>query len=446
MGGYSAYAEYKDSGVEWLGEIPVGWDVKRLRFSLLINPSKSEIVLPDDALVSFVPMEAVGEYGGINLDMQKSLSEIGSGYTYFSDNDVILAKITPCFENGKGAIAKGLSSQIAFGTTELHVLRAGKALNVDFLFYLTISSWFRKLGEAEMYGAGGQKRVPEDFIKDFRVGLPSLIEQQTIARFLDHKTAQIDALIAKKEALLTKLAEKRTALISHAVTKGLDPTVPMKDSGIEWLGEIPAHWGTCYMKRVAKVSYGVGGEIDRGLIEGTNLLSLPNVTKDGTLLIDEVPLCELTEEEKKDALLQKGDLLFNWRNGSSQHLGKTAYFDLDGEWAHVSFLLKLRFDLNISDSHYFQYMLTGLRITGFFISSKAGVNNTFNLNELMNLWIINPPKEEQQAISNYLDIQALKIDNMTLKLKTAIDKLKEYRTALISAAVTGQIDVREAGT
>jgi len=147
------------------------------------------------------------------------------------------------------------------------------------------------------------------------ITLPPLSEQRSIARFLEYKTAQIDALIAKKKALLKKLAEKRTALISQVVTKGCDRGVPMKDSGIEWLGEIPAHWDTCHMKRVAQVSYGVGGEIDRGLTEGTNLLSLPNVTKDGTLLIDEVPLCELTETDKKLALLHKGDLLFNWRNG-----------------------------------------------------------------------------------------------------------------------------------
>ena len=242
MAGYRPYAEYKDSGVEWLGRMPNSWKPKRLRFALKTNPSSKEIKLAPEDLVSFVVMDAVGEYGGLRLDTEKELSDVGSGYTFFANDDVVVAKITPCFENGKEAIAEALTNGLAFGTTELHVLRAGLDLYPRFLFYITISDLFRSFGESEMYGAGGQKRVPESFIKDFVAALPSLPEQQTIARFLDHKTAQIDALIAKKEALLEKLAEKRTALISHAVTKGLNPQTKMKDSGVEWLGQVPENW------------------------------------------------------------------------------------------------------------------------------------------------------------------------------------------------------------
>jgi type I restriction enzyme S subunit len=201
-----------------------------------MNPSKNEIDLEDSGLVSFVPMDAVGEYGGIRLEEEKELSEIGSGYTYFCDDDVVVAKITPCFENGKGALAKRLKNKTAFGTTELHVMRADREqLEPEFLFYLTISDLFRKMGESEMYGAGGQKRVPESFIKDFRAGLPSFREQQAIARFLDFKTAQIDALIAsmggsgtssvandKKKSMVALLLEYRSALITNAVTGKID--------------------------------------------------------------------------------------------------------------------------------------------------------------------------------------------------------------------------------
>lgn len=217
----------------------------------------------------------------------------------------------------------------------------------------------------------------------------------------------------------------------------------MKDSGVEWLGEIPAHWSVCLLKRVAEISYGVGGEIDRTLTEGTKLLSLPNVTKEGVLLTDEFPMCEISDQEKKDALLKKGDLLFNWRNGSSDHLGKTAYFDLEGEWTHVSFLLKIRFILTDSEPRYFQYMLTGLRITGFFTSSKAGVNNTFNMFELSNLFVIRPQLEEQKLIANWLDKHSKSIEIQAKKISSAIVILKEYRAALITNAVTGKIDVRD---
>lgn len=118
MASYLAYPEYSLDG------FPALWKQKRLRFALKMNPSKNEINLEDSDLVSFVPMDAIGEYGGIRLNEEKELSEIGSGYTYFCDDDVVVAKITPCFENGKGALAKGLKNKTAFGTTELYVMRA----------------------------------------------------------------------------------------------------------------------------------------------------------------------------------------------------------------------------------------------------------------------------------------------------------------------------------
>ncbi|NLE57272.1 MAG: restriction endonuclease subunit S, partial [Planctomycetes bacterium] len=118
-------------------------------------------------------MEAVHEYGGLTLDQTRPLAEVATGYTYFRDGDVLAAKITPCFENGKGSIADGLVNGIGFGTTELHVLRPWAELDRRFLFYATISHPFRHLGAAEMYGAGGQKRVPDDFIRDFRQPVPT---------------------------------------------------------------------------------------------------------------------------------------------------------------------------------------------------------------------------------------------------------------------------------
>ena len=250
MRGWLRYAQYKASGVEWLGDVPEHWEVKRLRFVIKLNPSKNSIALEDDALVSFVPMDAVGEYGGIRLDEEREIGDIGGGYTYFADSDVVVAKITPCFENGKGALAKGLKNSVAFGTTELHVLRANDDLLPLYLFHLTMAYPFRKIGESEMYGAGGQKRIPDTFLRDFKIGIPPVSEQAALIEFLDQKTAQIDALIAKKQQLLEKLAEQRTALISHAVTKGLDPNAPMKDSGVAWLGEVPEHWERMLLVRV----------------------------------------------------------------------------------------------------------------------------------------------------------------------------------------------------
>ncbi|MCB2407018.1 restriction endonuclease subunit S [Hymenobacter lucidus] len=221
--GLDAAAPLRDSGVPWLGQVPAHWEVKRLKFGLAaINPVGSNLPLPEDAPVSFVPMTAVGEYGGLDLDMEKPLDEIGSGYTYFADNDVVVAKITPCFENGKGALAIGLTNGVAFGTTELHVLRPNAEMDSQFLFLLTISEPFRKLGEGEMIGAGGQKRVPEEFIKNLMAPFPPINEQREIAAAINQINERSDKMTDITNREIAKLREYRAALITAAVTGRID--------------------------------------------------------------------------------------------------------------------------------------------------------------------------------------------------------------------------------
>ena len=213
----------KASGGEWLGDVPEHWEVKRGRFCMDISPSSNRLheLEPDDE-VSFVPMEAVGEYGGLDLEQTRTVAERGSGYTEFEEGDVIVAKITPCFENGKGALASGLLNGVAIGTTELHVLRPNSNLDRRLLFYFTISPLFRTVGEGEMYGAGGQKRVPTSFCEDVPIPLAPLDEQRAIADFLDRETAKIDGLIAKVDTATARLREYRAALITAAVTGQVD--------------------------------------------------------------------------------------------------------------------------------------------------------------------------------------------------------------------------------
>lgn len=216
--GLNPAAPMKNSGVEWLGDVPAHWEVKRLRFTLNLNPVKSELNIPEDTLVSFIPMEAVNFDKDLTLTEERNLDEVYKGYTYFKNDDVVLAKITPCFENGKSAIAQNLTNGIAFGTTELHVLRPQDSINNHFLYYLIKSDSFMKIGESEMYGAGGQKRVPEEFIKNFLIGLPPYYEQVTIADYLDQETAKIDRLCDTVNQTIGRLKEYRTALITQAVT------------------------------------------------------------------------------------------------------------------------------------------------------------------------------------------------------------------------------------
>jgi type I restriction enzyme S subunit len=167
--------------------------------------------------VSFIPMEAVSEEGNVDLSITKPIEEVIDGYTYFRDYDVVIAKITPCYENGKGAIMNNLTNGVGFGTTEFHVLRSSD-IDSKYLYLITRIYPFRAFGEVNMKGAAGQKRVPEDFIKDFSLGLPKIDEQKQIVAFLDRETAKIDEMVKKTELQIEKLQEYRQALITSAVT------------------------------------------------------------------------------------------------------------------------------------------------------------------------------------------------------------------------------------
>jgi type I restriction enzyme S subunit len=222
--GLNPEAPMKDSGIEWLGEVPAHWEMKRLRFVTKLNPSKSETAqLNRETEVSFLPMEAVGDDGSLNLDRTRPIGEVETGYTYFRENDVTIAKITPCFENGKGAVMRELSGGIGFGTTELIVVRPLPSETTSgYLHWLFISTPFRKLGEASMYGAGGQKRVPDDFVRNFAIAFPVVSEQKAIVTFLDRETTKLDTLITEARRGIELLKERRTALISAAVTGKID--------------------------------------------------------------------------------------------------------------------------------------------------------------------------------------------------------------------------------
>jgi len=186
-----------------------------------INPR-----LPKDANesqnVSFLSMSSVSEKGKILDQETRVLSETKKGFTYFERGDILLAKITPCFENGKGAIAEELTNGVAFGTTELHVMRPLEGYSSRWLFYLSICHAFREIGASEMYGAGGQKRVPEGFIKNFRIGIPDFDEQESIADFIDAEVKKMDEMLRVNNLTIERLTEYRTALITAAVTGKID--------------------------------------------------------------------------------------------------------------------------------------------------------------------------------------------------------------------------------
>jgi len=431
---YPAYPQYSQEG------LPIAWERKRLRFALKMNPSKSEIALGESDLVSFVPMDAVGEYGGIRLTEEKELSEIGSGYTYFRDGDVVVAKITPCFENGKGALAKRLTNKTAFGTTELHVMRANlEQLVPQFLFYLTISDLFRKMGESEMYGAGGQKRVPESFFKDFRAGIPSRDEQRTIARFLGLKTAQIDTLVVKKKVLLDKLAEKRIALISHTVTKGLDPSVPVKDSGVPWLGAIPLDWAAKRLRFLSTMSGGMTPSTGNPAYWGGIIPWItPKDMKSDSLAGSIDTLTDEGVHETGLTLHKSGRILIVVRGMILAHTFPVA---INAVPATVNQDMKaLSTSLN---GEYLALLLKGIQpLVLSIVEESAHGTKVLRTDVFKNIYLPVPPADVQVEIVKQVGSWLTALDAQTRSIDLAIQRLQEYRSTLITNAVTGKIDVR----
>ena len=219
--------------------------MSRLKFSVALSPTAKTRRLKADDPVSFIPMEAIKDgLGGVDSSRAEPLSFMTAGsYNYVADGDILLAKVTPCFENGKKGRAERLVNGVGFATSEVYVLRADASrIDPDFLLYLLSSEDFRFEGIRSMTGAGGLKRVSAEAVRNYFVKISNPDEQTAISRFLDRETGRIDGLIEKKTRFIALLKEKRAAVITHAVTKGIDLNAPMRDSGVEWIGSVPAHW------------------------------------------------------------------------------------------------------------------------------------------------------------------------------------------------------------
>lgn len=221
--GINPNATLTNSGVEWLGKAPKGWKVGRLKNFAKVNPIIKKHVLEKGELIEFIPMANVDDKKGIieSIDYRK-FGEVSTGYTAFNTSDVVFAKITPCMENGNCAIIPELKHGFGFGTTEFIVFRAGREIKTEFLYFLLRSKKLRDICTAFMTGTAGQQRISSEFLANYPIALPDLQEQQEIIDFLHEKNQKIDNLIYKQKALILKLKEYRTSIISHAVTGKID--------------------------------------------------------------------------------------------------------------------------------------------------------------------------------------------------------------------------------
>ena len=294
--------------------------------------------------------------------------------------------------------------------------------------------------------AHGTKAIRMDQWRVVLAPLPPLGDQRSIAGFLDRETSRIDALVAKKERLIELLQEKRTALITRAVTKGLDPSVPMKDSGVEWLGQIPAHWGAKPFKALlSRNDSGVWGE--DSIDHGTIVLRSTEQTVNGEWAIESPATRLLTVREVAQARLEIGDLVVTKSSGSELHIGKTSIVDdavADLHCCFSNFMQRLRVRGDCQ-ARFFWYLMNSpvARAQFVFLSSTTTGLGNLNSSILGAIRVPAPPQAEQRAVAAFLDRETARIDALVRRVREAIDRLAELRKALISAAVTGKIDVRQ---
>lgn len=406
---YKVYPEYKKSSIDWVGDIPSTWLVKPT-FSVF-DPSVNKNTDGRETTVLSL------SYGNIierNVETNFGLLPESFNTYQIVDNGDLILRLTD-LQNDKKSLRVGLVKQKGIITSAYLKLGVTQSIEPRFAYRLLHSYDTTKV----FYGMGGGLRQSMKF-EDFRrlpIVLPPYKEQQKIANFLDHEIAKIDTLIAKQQKLIELLKEKRQAVISHAVTKGLNPDAPMKDSGVEWLGEVPEHW------RVVKLSYFL------------KLLSGDGITSN-----------QIEPEGNYPVM------------GGNGFRGYTSTYNCDGEYALIGRQGALCGNINVAKGKFFAsehavvvypyinldltFLSEFLRFMNLGQYSVSAAQPGISVERINGLKIAFPPQEEQVRIGEFIQENVQRFEALSAKSQTMIEALKERKTALISAAVTGKIDVR----
>lgn len=442
---FRRYEEYRDSGVEWVGEVPVGWMIEKLKFVAEVQPSNVDKKVKENEeevlLCNYTDVYYNEEITGDLPFMKATASDLQIRKFTLKSGDIIITKDS---EDPNDIAVSAYVPQDLEGIIcgyHLALLRPKDRILGWYLKRVMDSRYARsffatRANGLTRYGLGIYA------INNFFLPLPPLKEQKQIAAYLDRETAKIDSLVAKQEQLIELLREKRQAVISHAVTKGLNPNAQMKDSGVEWLGKVPAEWTVKKLKNVCSQSALYGANIASSHYEGEGVrfLRTTDISDDGALKNGGVFVHATLVE---DYMLNDGDLLIS-RSGTvgrsflykSQHHGPCAYAGYLVRFVPSSDVLP-------------EYLLLFTKTQAFhkFLQVMAISSTIENVNgeKYANAPFCIPPLQEQSAIATFLEKETAKIDILIEKCETAIKLLKERRTALISAAVTGKIDVRDKG-
>lgn len=447
MSHYKSYPAYKDSGVEWLGRVPQHWQIKRLKHIANVqtgvakgkdNEGKDTIEVPylrvanvqdgylslDDVATIEIPREDLTRY---SLQPGDVLMNEGGDFDKLGRGSVWQGEIEPCIHQNHVFAVRPTAVSSAW----LNALTG------------SLAAQFYFMGRAKQ--STNLASISSSNIMELPVAMPPATEVDLLLAHLDRETVRIDALIEKKTRFIELLREKRQALITHAVTKGLDPSVKMKDSGVEWLGEVPEHWTVKRLKFIATVQTGIAKGKDNAEKDTVEVpyLRVANV-QDGYLDLGEVATIEVSTTDLPRYLLQPGDVLMN-EGGDFDKLGRGHVWHGEIEpCIHQNHVFAVR-PHGVSSEWLNTFTSSAAAQFYFMGRSKQSTNlASISSSNLMELAVPLPSEEEQRLILNELDHQSTQVNALIVKTERSIELLKERRSALITAAVTGQIDLRDA--
>ena len=439
MAKYQQYDEYKDSGIEWLGDIPNSWGVTHLKFVASIvgrigfrGYTVDDIVDEGQGAIVLSPSNVDNDQFSLEKKSYLSWAKyFESPEIMVEENDILLVKTGSTF--GKSTIVREVGEPMTINPQMVLIKKS--SIDSRFLSYLFNSSLIKAKIEVSNTGSGMPTMTQEN-INNFPIPLPATKIDIKIANFLDHETAQIDTLIEKQQTLIQLLKEKRQAVISHAVTKGLNPDAPMKDSGVEWLGDVPEHWVVTKFSHCAQIRNGL---VDPKAPNFKNLvLYAPNHIEKGT---GKIVYKETAEEQGADSskyLCYKGEVIYSKIRPA---LAKVAICEEETALCSAD-MYPINAVNGLDNRFLYFFMLSDNFTKAAILDSDRVAMPKINRESLSDYRLPVPPVIEQMAICNFIANQNTKLEELESKATKAIELMQERRTALISAAVTGKIDVR----
>lgn len=436
------YPQYRDSGIHWLGEIPSHWEVKRL--GLTVTACQNGVWgseadgIDDTVCVRVADFDRLQFRVNLEEPTVRSIEPDLAKARRLREGDLLLEKSGGGEKQPVGAVVVYDHQEPAVCSNFVARMPVSDRCHPRYLTYLHAALYAARVNTRSIKQSTGIQNLDSESYLNERAGLPNGSEQRAIADFLDRETTKIDSLVAKKERLIDLLQEKRTALVTGTVTRGLDPDVPMKDSGVEWVGSVPGHWSVKRIKRLCLVQRGASPRpIDDPAYfddEGEySWVRIADVTRSDVYL--ERTTQRLSElGRSKSVTLEPGDLFLS----IAATVGKPIVTKIKC-CIHDGFV----YFVGLEENRKFMFYLfsCGEAYKGL---GKLGTQLNLNTDTVGGISVPVPRRDEQDAIVRFLDHETARIDKLIAKVHEAVEHLNELRTALISAAVTGKIAVREA--